>query len=547
MRVAQNQPFYASQRLSKTASRDMSKQADSRKNLLLPHITRWEPSQGYIASLTDVHKAFGNKVVLDGINLNIEVGKTTVIIGQSGSGKSVLIKHLNALLHPDSGTVTLFGEDCAKLKTPQLYALRMRTGMILQDYALMDSMSVFENIAFPIEENSRMSRKQQRELVREILTPLDLVDAMDKFPSELSGGMKKRVSFARALIHQPELVLFDEPTTGLDPLMIVFVDELIKELRRKYALSSVIISHDIQSIFRLADRVAYLHEGKIIFEGTPNEALISPLEPLQRFFNAENLVERETPADSHKNAVIRVKDLHKSFGEKAVLKGIDLEIPEKKITVIIGGSGSGKSVLLKHVLGLFVADSGELWVEGLELSKTNEKERVMLRTRMGMLFQGAALFDSMTIAQNIAFPLRERVDSLSSKEAQKRVNEMLEQLKIEDIAHAFPSEISAGQRKRVGLARAIITKPKIMIYDEPTTGQDPIMIRYVDDMILEAHKTFGLTSIVISHDMTSTFRIADQIAMVYEGKIAQVGTPAKFLTSQNPEVQRFIRAGGIAS
>lgn len=515
-----------------------------RRNLLLPQVERWQASQGPIASLSHVAKGFGQKTVLHDINLDIAVGKTTVIIGQSGSGKSVLLKHINALLLPDKGSTTLFGQNCADLGVAQLNALRMRTGMILQDYALIDSMTVFENVAFPIAENSKIGHKKQRELVREILAPLDLLDAMDKFPSELSGGMKKRVSFARALIHQPELALFDEPTTGLDPLMIVFVDELIKSLRQKYALSSVIISHDIQSIFRLADIVAYLHEGRIIFQGTPQEAIKSPLEPLQRFFNAENLVERKS-SDLHAPSVIRVHDLYKSFDGKAVLKGVDLEIPEKKITVIIGGSGSGKSVLLKHVLGLFVPDSGSVWVDGLELSQASEQERVLLRTRMGMLFQGAALFDSMTVSENIAFPLRERLHAIKAQQAQQRVKEMLVQLKIEDIAQAYPSEISAGQRKRVGLARAIISKPKIMIYDEPTTGQDPIMIRYVDDMILEAHRAFELSTIVISHDMSSTFRIADQIAMVYEGKIAVVGTPQQVLACQKPEVQRFIHAGGL--
>jgi ABC-type transporter Mla maintaining outer membrane lipid asymmetry ATPase subunit MlaF len=159
-----------------------------------------------------------------------------------------------------------------------------------------------------------------------------------------------------------------------------------------------------------------------------------------------------------------------------------------------------------------------------------------------MLFQGAALFDSMTVAENIAFPLAERRHALHRTEIKTRVDEMLERLKITDIAHAFPSAISAGQRKRVGLARAIITRPKLMIYDEPTTGQDPIMIRYVDDMILEAHDAFQLTTIVISHDMVSTFRIADQIAMVYDGVIATCGTPDELMVSQHPEVQRMIRA-----
>ena len=165
-----------------------------------------------------------------------------------------------------------------------------------------------------------------------------------------------------------------------------------------------------------------------------------------------------------------------------------------------------------------------------------------MRTRIGMLFQGAALFDSMTVAENIAFPLLERRNAIPKAEARTRVDEMLERLKITEIANAWPASISAGQRKRVGLARAIITRPKLMIYDEPTTGQDPIMIRYVDDMILEAHDAFELTTIVISHDMVSTFRIADQIAMVYEGVIAACGTPEELMASPHPQVQKMIHA-----
>ena len=159
-----------------------------------------------------------------------------------------------------------------------------------------------------------------------------------------------------------------------------------------------------------------------------------------------------------------------------------------------------------------------------------------------MLFQGAALFDSMSVRDNVAFALRERRHAVPKAEVDDRVEEIMARLKIDNIADAWPENISAGQKKRVGLARAIITRPKLMIYDEPTTGQDPIMIRYVDDMILEAHDEFQLTTIVISHDMVSTFRIADQIAMVYDGVIAARGTPAELMASPNKEVQAMIHA-----
>lgn len=491
--------------------------------------------------LDHVTQKFGDKVVLDDLSIDIEVGKTTVIIGESGSGKSVLIKTMNGLLAPTSGRCLLFGQDTSQCNTPQLNDLRKRTGTILQDYALIDSISVMDNVAFPLVENAHLSEAEIRHDVEESLRPLGLIDAIDKFPYELSGGMKKRVSFARATIHQPELVFFDEPTTGLDPLMIVFVDQMIKDLRSRYDMTSVIISHDIQSIFRLADRVAFLHGGKIIFQGDLDEVRTTQIPEVRRFFDSSHKTQK-TVNDIVPRSYVQVRDLYKSFSGKSVLKGVSLDVPERKITVIIGGSGSGKSVLLKHILGLFVPDSGTVNVNGLELTQCTESQREQMRTRIGMLFQGAALFDSMTVEENVAFPLAERRHAVDEKTRQTRVAEMLERLKLTSIAKSYPADISAGQRKRVGLARAIITRPSLMIYDEPTTGQDPIMIRYVDDMILEAHDAFELTTIVISHDMVSTFRIADQIAMVYDGVIVACGTPAELMASPLPEVQRMIHA-----
>ena len=512
-----------------------------RENLILPGVRRWESEQGPVVRLEHVTQRFGDKTVLDDLSLDIPVGKTTVIIGESGSGKSVLLKTMNGILTPTSGTCSLFGEDTAKLDVARLNLLRKRTGTILQDYALIDSVTVFENVAFPLVENAHFKEDEIRRLVEESLEPLGLKDAIDKYPYELSGGMKKRVSFARATIHQPELVFFDEPTTGLDPLMIVFVDEMIRDLRKRYDMTSVIISHDVQSIFRLADRVAFLHGGKIIFQGSLDEVRSTQIPEVRRFFDSANKIAKTQNKDAGE-PYVRVRDLHKSFSGKEVLKGVSLDVPRRKITVIIGGSGSGKSVLLKNILGLFVPDSGSVNVNGLELTQCTERQREEMRTHIGMLFQGAALFDSMTVEENVGFPLREQRNRVPEPEVRERVAEMLERLKISAIAKAYPADISAGQRKRVGLARAIITRPELMIYDEPTTGQDPVMIRYVDDMILEAHDAFELTTIVISHDMISTFRIADQIALVYEGVIAARGTPDELRASTHPQVQKMIRA-----
>lgn len=512
-----------------------------RQNYLLPGVERWTPERGSVVRLDDISVSYDGKKVIDHLSLDIPVGKTTVIIGESGSGKSSLIKAMNGLVIPDSGASYLFGVNTCECPAGQITDLRKRTGTILQNYALIDSISVFENVAFPLVENTSMPMDKIRSLVEESLRLLGLIDAIDKYPHELSGGMKKRVSFARATIHQPELVFFDEPTTGLDPLMIVFVDNIIRELRQRYDMTSVIISHDIQSIYRLADSVAFLHAGRIIFQGSVSDVCETDNPIVRRFFDSSNQ-SKKTPCESKGQPYVMVRDLHKSFSGKAVLKGITLDILERQIAVIIGGSGSGKSVLLKHILGLFTPDSGRVIVDGLELTTASERDRELMRTRIGMLFQGAALFDSMSVRDNVAFALRERRRSLPDPEIDARVEEIMARLKIDNIADAWPENISAGQKKRVALARAIITRPKLMIYDEPTTGQDPIMIRYVDDMILDAHDEFQLTTIVISHDMVSTFRIADQIAMVYNGVIAACGTPAELMASSNKEVQAMIHA-----
>jgi len=241
--------------------------------------------------------------------------------------------------------------------------------------------------------------------------------------------------------------------------------------------------------------------------------------------------------------IIEVAGLHKSFGPHHVLRGIDLTIPEGKTTVIIGGSGSGKSVLLKHLIALLRPDRGEVRFRGQPIATMGPRELLRFRGKMGMLFQMAALFDSMNVYDNIAFPLREH-RKLSRDEEKRLVLDSLHALNLYDMEHKFPAELSGGQRKRVSLARATILRPEIILYDEPTTGLDPIMIKQVDDMIAETQQRLSVTSIVISHDMASTFRIAHHVAMLYEGRIIASGTPEELRRSPLAEVQEFINVSG---
>ena len=238
--------------------------------------------------------------------------------------------------------------------------------------------------------------------------------------------------------------------------------------------------------------------------------------------------------------MILVNDLYKRFGEKAVLKGLSLEIFRGETLVIIGQSGCGKSVLLKHLIGLLKPDSGQIIVDGFDITKFNNKQMNEFRKRFGMLFQGAALFDSMSVGENIAFGLRKHTN-LSDKAIRMIVSEKLEMVGLPGIEDMYPSEISGGMAKRVGLARAIAMDPEIILYDEPTTGLDPIMVTKIDELINKLKKELQVTSIVVTHDMRSTQEIADRVAMHYGGQIVEVGSKEEIFKTENPIVRQFIQ------
>ena len=237
--------------------------------------------------------------------------------------------------------------------------------------------------------------------------------------------------------------------------------------------------------------------------------------------------------------MIKIRDLHKAFGDKQVLKGLNLDAREGETLVVIGQSGSGKSVLLKHIIGLMHPDKGKIFVEGKDISDLNKKEWMDIRRKFGMLFQGAALFDSMTVEENVAFGLK-RFTDLSIEKIMDAVKESLNQVGLSGIEKLMPHELSGGMKKRVGLARAIVYKPNIMLYDEPSTGIDPIRADAINDLILQLTKEMNVTSLVITHDMASAYKVADRIAMLYNGVIVECGTPKEIRESHNPVVNQFI-------
>ncbi len=238
--------------------------------------------------------------------------------------------------------------------------------------------------------------------------------------------------------------------------------------------------------------------------------------------------------------MIIISNLTKKFGNKQVLSGINLKIYDGESLVILGPSGCGKSVLLKHIIGLLKPDEGQVLIDGEDLTRFDQKRLDSLRMRMGMLFQSAALFDSLTVEENIAFGLRKHTN-LSTLAIHHLVSEKLEMVGLPGSNHLMPSELSGGMRKRVGLARAIAMEPEIILYDEPTTGLDPIMTSAIDELHLSLKKRLGVTSIVVTHDLGSSSRIADRMALHYGGKIVAIGTKQEIFNSTDPLVQQFIR------
>jgi len=242
---------------------------------------------------------------------------------------------------------------------------------------------------------------------------------------------------------------------------------------------------------------------------------------------------------------IRYAGLHKAFGPKPVLRGVDLDIPRGQTVVVLGGSGSGKSVLIKHTLGLHQPDQGRVFVDGQDITGLGEDELQETRKKVGMLFQGGALFDSMTVFQNVAFALHEHTDWNADRIA-ARVHEVLGYVDLEDVDELMPADLSGGMRKRVALARAVALSPRAILYDEPTTGLDPITANAINRLIRSLQGRLGVTSIVVTHDIHSAFTVGDRIAFLYEGRIHFNGTVEQAKAAEEPLLRRFLEGGGYA-
>jgi phospholipid/cholesterol/gamma-HCH transport system ATP-binding protein len=237
--------------------------------------------------------------------------------------------------------------------------------------------------------------------------------------------------------------------------------------------------------------------------------------------------------------MIQVIDVHRSFGSQQVLRGINLRVQKGEILAIIGRSGSGKTVLLRLIIGLVRPNRGQILIEGTDITQLSGRRLDRVRERFGMLFQGGALFDSMTVFDNVAFPLREKTD-LPPSEIAAQVQKMLENVGLGEMGYKFPAELSGGMKKRTALARALVTNPPSILFDEPTTGLDPILVHAIHQLIQETHDTFGYTAVIVSHEIPEVFEIATRVAVIHEGRIIAEGTPEMILKSPDPFIQQFI-------
>lgn len=237
--------------------------------------------------------------------------------------------------------------------------------------------------------------------------------------------------------------------------------------------------------------------------------------------------------------MIKIIDLYKSFNGQKVLEGVNLTISNKEVVTIMGKSGGGKSVLIKHIIGLLMPDKGSILIDGVDITRLDQKELDKIREKLGVLFQGGALFDSLTVYGNVAFPLKEKT-KLNKKEIRERVIQALEDVGLRGIGSKYPAELSGGMKKRVALARALITEPTIVLFDEPTTGLDPVITSSIHKLIRTTHEKYGYTGVIISHEVPEIFEITDKVAMLHNGVIVETGTPDEIKNSSNPAVRQFI-------
>ncbi|MCH7754066.1 ABC transporter ATP-binding protein [candidate division KSB1 bacterium] len=488
-------------------------------------------------------------LALQKVSFDLQSGKTLALVGESGSGKTMIALALLGLLSQTAeqvnGEIWFAGKqlDCRHKKSFEgVRGSQIATIFQEPAAALNPVFQVGKQISDVIKTHRKLSHKVAKDRVLQIFEQVRLPDPVwvyGSYPHQLSGGMAQRVMIAMALSCEPRLIIADEPTTALDVTTQLQILKLITNLQREHGFALLLISHDITVVAKLADSIAVMRAGTIIERGKTSELMIRPRELYTRKLIQANLImpNRVTRIShhAHKPTLLRIENLSKSYktrqtnaAQTTAVKFVSLEIFKGECLGLIGESGSGKSTFGKCLLRLLEPDTGSAWHEETDLLQLSAKKFGAYRARFQMIFQNPlqALNPRQRVGAALMEPLRVH-QSLGKQAALKRASELLNLVRLEsELLNRLPHELSGGQRQRVALARALSTKPTFLVADEPTSSLDASLKRQIIELFQEMQQKFGLTLLLISHDLSAVSEISDRIAVMYAGEIVEIA-PAK--------------------
>lgn len=499
------------------------------------------------------HKTFeGVHTVLDIDHIAIEKGTTFGIVGESGQGKTVLaLTALRLLQCPpgqiESGEILLDGADLLKesQRSMQNNIRGKKVAMIFQDpmSCLNPVFTVGEQMLDVIAKNCKLKGRAARDYAVEVLGLVRLADAentLTKYPHQLSGGQRQRIIIALALCCGAEFLIADEPTRNLDVTIQASILKLLKELQAKLNITVLFIANSMSLVSAFCDRIAILHEGKIVEQGITSEVVLNPQNAYTKLLvEAASLSNKSAPAHEGNEVLLRVEHLKKYFEvskglskKKQQLKAVDdvsFELKKGEVLGIVGESGCGKSTLVNTILNLFEPTEGEVWFEGQNVFKGKNRNSNAFKKNVQIVFQDPfwSLNPRWLVKDIVAEPI-DAYNKLRGQERLARVSELLEMVGlVKDDAFKYPHEFSGGQRQRIAIARSLASNPKLVVLDEPTSSIDVFSQAQILKLLKDLKDEFGLTNILISHDLGVVNQMANKIAVMYLGKIAEFGPAAK--------------------